>query len=183
MNPLISIPRDELAELLRLAGSPLTPEQYVASLPEMAATKKYPGRARAAAVSRNTLLVVAVLSFVLLPAFGITVESVVIVAGLAVVTFFEYRVCRYFREDNPLAPDLGFRNQSAFAAGILAYGLYHAAVPTRIPSSMDDLIDPSMMAAMQGLERIIYLVVGVVGGVSQFGLAWYYRSARSAPAE
>ena len=51
MNPLISIPREALAELLRAAGSPLTPEQYLASLTEMDIYKKYPGRAWAAAVS------------------------------------------------------------------------------------------------------------------------------------
>jgi hypothetical protein len=26
--------------------------------------------------------------------------------------------------------------------------------------------------------RVGYLVIGIVGGISQFGLAWYYRSAR-----
>ena len=53
MNPFISIPREALAELLRAAGSPLTPEQYLASLPEVSTYKKYPGRTKAAAISRN----------------------------------------------------------------------------------------------------------------------------------
>src|ERR1035441_9965697 len=99
MNPLISIPREALAELLRASGSPLTPEQYAASLPELGATKKYPGRARASAWSKNILLVVAVLAGISLP-FGFDLEDVIIAVGLATVTFFEFRVNRYFRENN-----------------------------------------------------------------------------------
>jgi hypothetical protein len=179
MNPLISIPREALAELLRASGSPLTPEQYLASLPELGAAKKYPGRAKAAAWSRNILLVVAVLAGVCLP-FGFDLEDVIIVIGLATVTFFEYRVHRYFRDGNPEAPGLGFRNQSCFAAAILIYGLYHAFVATQIqvPAEYREVMDPSTTAVIQGFERIFYLIVGIVGGISQFGLAWYYRSAQ-----
>ena len=180
MNPLISIPREALAELLRASGSPLTPEQYAASLAELDIYKKYPGRAKAAAWSRNVLLVVAVLAGVCLP-FGFDLEDVVIVIGLATVTFFEFRVHRYFRENNPEAPGLGFRNQSCFAAGILIYGLYHALVPTSIPipSEYREVMDPDMTGMIQGFERIFYLIVGLVGGISQFCLAWYYRSAQT----
>jgi hypothetical protein len=180
MKSLISIPREALAELLRVSGSPLTPEQYLASLQEADTFKKYPGRARASAWSKNILLVVAVLAGVCLP-FGFDLEDVIIVIGLATVTFFEYRVHRYFCEDNPEAPGLGFRNQSCFAAAILIYGLYHALVPTQIqiPSEYRDVMDPDMTATMQSLERVFYLVIGIVGGVSQYGLAWYYRSAQA----
>jgi hypothetical protein len=182
MNPLISIPREALAELLRASGSPLNPEQYVASLPELGVYKKFPGRAKAAAWSKNILCVVAVLAAFCLP-FGFDLEDVIIVIGLATVTFFEFRVHRYFREGNPEAPSLGFRNQSAFAAAILIYGLYHAFVPTQIqvPAEYREVMDPSMPAMIQGFARLFYLTVGVVGGISQFGLAWYYRSAQSHP--
>jgi len=179
MNPFISIPREALAELLRASGSSLTPEQYLASLPDMGAFKKYPGRARASAWSKNILLVVAVLAGLSLP-FGFDLEDVIIVIGLATVTFFEYRVNRYFRENNPAASSLGFRNQACFAAAILIYGLYHALVPTQIqvPTEYREYMDPSTTSTIQAFERVFYLIVGIVGGVSQFGLAWYYRSAQ-----
>jgi hypothetical protein len=182
MKPTISIPREALAELLRASGSPLTPEQYVASLPEVTAYKKYPSRVRAAAWSKNILVVVAVLAVVCLP-FGFDLEDVIIVIGLATVTFYEFRVHRYFSEDNPGAPSLGFRNQAAFAAAILIYGLYHALVPTQveIPSEYREMMDPNTTGMIQAFERVFYLFIGAVGGVSQFALAWYYRSAQVGP--
>jgi hypothetical protein len=180
MNRFISIPREALAELLRASGSPLTPEQYVASLPDLVTYKKYPSRAKAATVNKYCLLVVAVLAVVCLPFLGFSFENLIIAAGLVTVAFFEYRVHRYFRENNPEAPRLGFRNQSAFAAAILIYCLYHAIVPTSIPipSEYREVMDPSMAGLMQGFERVVYLVIGVVAGGSQFALAWYYRSAQ-----
>src|SRR5271170_7656847 len=105
MNPLISIPREALAELLRAAGSPLTPEQYVASLPEINTYKKYPGRVKASAWSKNILVVVAVLAGLSLP-FNFDFEDVIIVIGLATVTYFEFRVHRYFSEHDPKGPGL-----------------------------------------------------------------------------
>ena len=67
MNPLISIPREALVELLRASGSPLTPEQYMAFLQEKDIYKKYPGRAWAATVNKYCLLVVAVVAVLLVP--------------------------------------------------------------------------------------------------------------------
>ena len=49
MNRFLSIPRQALAELLQAAGSPLTPEQYLASLPEFGAYAKYRGRIKSRA--------------------------------------------------------------------------------------------------------------------------------------
>ena len=46
MEPLISIPREALAELLKASGSPLTPEEYLASLPGVGIYKKFSSRAR-----------------------------------------------------------------------------------------------------------------------------------------
>ena len=185
MNPLISIPREALAELLRASGSPLTPEQYVASLPELGAYKKYPGRATVAAWSKNTLLVVAVFAglfaVISVPFFGFSFENVIIVVGLSAVTFYEYRVHRYFREWNPEAPSLGFRNQSAFAAAILIYCLYHAFSAFQIPLQTQTLIEENNLIdsnALKSVARVFYLIIAVVAGGSQFGLAWYYRSAQ-----
>ncbi len=181
MNPFISIPREALAELLRASGSPLTPEQYLASLADRDIYKKYPGRAWAAAINKSCLLLVAILSVVCLPVLGFDLENLIIVAGLATVTFFEYRVNRYFREGNPEAPGLGFRNQSAFAAGILIYCLYHAFSTFQIPVQdmnlieENNLIDPN---ALKSLTRLFYLGIAIVAGGSQFGLACYYRSAQ-----
>jgi hypothetical protein len=179
MNPLISIPRQALAELLQAAGSPLTPEEYVASLPETGAYKKYPSRARAAALSKPVLLLVAILSGVFM-LFFFGFENVIVFIGLSVVTFFEYRVHRYFRELNPAAPSLGFRNQSGFAAGILIYCLYHAFAPVHLSSEAQSMmdesnIDPSML---MDSARLFYLFIAVTAGGSQFWLAWYYRSAQ-----
>jgi hypothetical protein len=181
VNPLISIPREALVELLRASGSPLTPEQYVAFLQEKDIYKKYPGRAWAATVNKYCLLVVAVVAVLCLPVLGFNFENIIIVIGLATVTFFEYRVHRYFRENNPNAPTLGFRNQSAFAAAILIYCLYHAFAPLQLPiqdmnlMEENNLLDPSMIT---NLARLFYLFIAVVAGGSQFGLAWYYRSAQ-----
>ena len=47
MNSMISIPREALAQLLQASGSPLTPEQYLATLPELNMFKKYKSRATA----------------------------------------------------------------------------------------------------------------------------------------
>jgi len=182
MNPLISIPREALAELLRAAGSPLTPEQYVASLQDADVYKRYPGRAWAAAISKYCLLVVAILSVVLLPFLGFDIENIIIVAGLVTVTFFEFRVHRYFRENNPEAPNLGFRNQSCFASAILIYCLYSAFAPLQLPPQdmnlieENNLIDPGTLA---NIGRIFYLFIAIVAGGSQYGLARYYRNAKA----
>ncbi len=179
MSSLISIPREALAELLRASGSSLTPEQYVASLPANTTYKKYPGRAKVAAWSKNILVVIAVFAALILP-FSFDLENVIIVAGLATVTFFEFRVYAYFSEGNPAAPGLGFRNQSIFAAAILIYGLYHASFPSQLelPSEYREVMDPSTTGLVQAMERFFYLLIGIVGGVSQFALAWYYRAAQ-----
>ena len=85
-----------------------------------------------------------------------------------------------FLQCDPRAPDLGFRNQAGFAAGILIYGLYHALVPSQleIPAEYRDVMDPAMAGTIQGMERVFYLFIGMIGGVSQFWLAWYYRNAK-----
>jgi hypothetical protein len=181
MNPLISIPREALAELLQAAGSPLTPEQYVASLPESGAYKKYNSRAWAAVINKYCILVVTILSVVLLPVLGFDVENLIVVAGLATVAFYEFRVHRYFRENNPQAPSLGFRNQSCFAAAILIYCLYHAFFTSQLSVQdmnmieENNLIDPG---SFKSLVRILYLGVAIVAGGSQYALAVYYRSAQ-----
>jgi hypothetical protein len=180
MNPQISIPREALAELLKAAGSTLTPEEYVASLPDLATFKKYPSRARMAALSKYSVLVVAVAAVILLPFLGFDFENLVITVGLITVTFFEYRVHRYFREMNPLAPGLGFRNQSAFAAAILIYCFYHAFATFQLPLEAQNMIEDNNLidsASLKGLVRTFYLFIGILVGGSQFALAWYYRSA------
>ena len=58
------------------------------------------------------------ISVLILP-FDFDWWSALIVAGVVTVTFFEFRVHHYFLTGDPRAPDLGFRNQSCFAAAIL----------------------------------------------------------------
>jgi hypothetical protein len=183
MENMITIPRQALVELLRASGSTLTPEQYLASLPDARTTQKYAGRTSASAWSKGILLVAALVSgiWTCLPV-GFGIEGIIITIGLGVVTFFEYRVNDYFRTLNLKAPDLGFRNQSAFAAAILLYGLYHAMVPYQMSSDMQGFFEQSNVAdldMLRNLTRVFYLIIGVTGGISQFGLAWYYRSARA----
>jgi hypothetical protein len=107
-----------------------------------------------------------------------------IVAGVVAVTFFEFRVYRYFATGDPRAPGLGFRNQACFAAAILMYGLYHALFPQPLQSVLPqwylDFIGADSVDYLQGTIRDGYLVVGIVGGLSQFWLAWYYRGAKDA---
>jgi hypothetical protein len=184
MNPYLAIPRDELAKLLRDSGSPLTPEQYLASLPPPVPMNskydKFPSRALAAAVSKYFLLVVAVLGVLVLPFAGFTLENLIIVVGLAAVTFFEYRVHRYFREENPAAPGLGYRNQSLFAGAILIYCLYHAFAPIQIPHDDVMLLEQNNVIdnkTLRSLMQIFYLGIAIIAGGSQYGLAWYYRAA------
>ena len=179
MDRFVSVPREALAELLKASGSPLTPEQYLAALPEFGEFKKYAGRAKAAIWSKNILLIAAILSvgFTCLP-FGFGFESVLVSVILVVLTYFEYRVYYGFRDRNPEAPMLGFRNQSAFAAFILIYGLYHAFMPMEIPAGYREVMDPDLTSIVQGLTKVAYLAIGIIGGLSQFGYAWYYRAAR-----
>ncbi len=180
MDPLISIPREALAELLRASGSTLTPEEYVASLSGPVVSKKFRSRAWAAAISKYCLLVIAVLGVVTLPFLGFTLENLVIVAGLATVTYFEFRVHRYFREGNPAAPDLGFRNESCFAAAILIYCLYSAFAP--LPHDAMTMVEENNVIdakTLQSLMRTFYFSVAVIAGGSQFALALYYRTAKS----
>lgn len=178
MDPLITIPREALADLLRAAGSTLTPEEYAASLPTLAQFKKFPGRARMCAVNKSVMAVIAVIGVVSIP-FIFDLENVIVVIGICVATYFEYRTHRYFRENNPQAPILGFRNQTLFSAGIVLYCLYHAIVPYQvtIPADYREVMDPSMVAMMQSMERVSYFFIGVIAGGSQFALAWYYRTA------
>jgi hypothetical protein len=180
MNPYLSIPRDALAELLRASGSPFTPEQYLALLAPVSVNTKFTSRAWTAAISKYFLLVVAVLGVLILPFGGFDLENLVIVAGLATVTFFEYRVHRYFSEGNPAAPSLGYRNQSCFAAAILIYCLYHAFAPLQIPHDEMALIEQNNLIdakTLRSLTQVFYLGIAIIAGGSQYGLAWYYRTA------
>ncbi|MCE0483297.1 MAG: hypothetical protein LV479_03550 [Methylacidiphilales bacterium] len=179
-NRFVSVPREALADLLKVSGSTLTPEQYLASITESDIYNRYPSRVRASVWSRNILLIAALVSgfWVCLP-MGFSIEGIIVAIGLGFVTFFEYRVHRYFCDLDPRAPSLGFRNQSCFAAGILIYGLYHAWWPSQISMpEFNNVMDPDTMEFIHKTIQIAFLVVGMVGGISQFGLAWYYRTAR-----
>jgi len=180
MDRLVSIPREALAALLKTAGSPLTPEQYVATLSQADDFRKYPGRTSISAVSKYMILVAAILSAIwtCLP-FGFGFESVLITLILAVITYFEFRVHAAFRDRDPAAPTLGYRNQLGFVALIVVYCLYHAFAPLQVPSGYREIMgDPDTSRLIRILTIGTYLTIGIVGGVSQLCLAWYYRSAR-----
>jgi hypothetical protein len=143
---------------------------------------KYRGRIAAAWWSKTLLATAAVVSVLILP-FDFDWESALVVAGVLAVTFFEFRVHHYFVTGDPRGPTLGFRNQSCFAAGILVYGLYHAFYPSPIPQEYRSLLDPPTMDLIQSTIKSGYLTIGILGGLSQFGLAWYYYSAKPPPEE
>jgi hypothetical protein len=124
------------------------------------------------------LAVASVISVLLLP-FGFDWSDALIVAGVLTVTYFEFRVHHYFFTGDPRGPSLGFRNQSCFAAGILLYGLYHAAYPPPVPPDVSGLLDEPTLDLFQMWIRNGYLAIGIAGGLSQFWLAWYYRSAKA----
>jgi hypothetical protein len=148
----------------------------------METNPKYRGRISAAWWSKTILAGAAVISVLILP-FSLDLETVVVVAGVLTVTFLEFRVHRYFLTGDPRGPDLGFRNQSGFAAGILLYGLYHAfhvtPLESLIPPEMIGYIDQPTLDFMKSMIKNAYLAVGILGGASQFGLAWYYRGAKT----
>jgi hypothetical protein len=139
---------------------------------------KYRGRINAAWWSKTLLAVASVISVLLLP-FGFDWSDALIVAGVLTVTCFEFRVHHYFLTGDARGPALGFRNQSCFAAGILLYGLYNAAHPPPFPSEYQNLFDAPTIDLIQGTIRNGYLAIGIAGGLSQFWLAWYYRSAKA----
>jgi len=179
MDRFVSIPREALAALLKASGSSLTPEDYMASLSEIDEYKKYPSRTTVATWSKYFLLMALILSgFWTCTPFGFCFESVLVTAILAVITFFEFRVQRAFRDHQPEAPTLGFRNQTAFAAFIVIYCLYHAFAPLQVPAQYREAMDPDMSQVFRLITIGTYFTIAVVGGVSQFCLAWYYRSAR-----
>ena len=151
----------------------------------MEINRSYRGRISAAWWSKSVLAVAAVLSVLILP-FSFDWESAAIVAGILAVTFFEFRVYSHFLRGDARGPGLGFLNQSCFAVAILIYGLYHAAVPTPVPPELAGFLDEPTLQSIQQTIKYGYLAIGILGGLSQFGLACYYRIAKfepSAPSE
>jgi hypothetical protein len=47
-----------------------------------------------------------------------------------------------------------------------------------VPRELLDYMDASTLEFMKATIKYGYLTVGIVGGMSQFGLAWYYRGAK-----
>src|SRR6202453_4229088 len=109
MDPMIPVPREALADLLRAAGSNLTPEEYASSLPSLTTYKKFPGRAKVCVVNKWVMAGIAGLSLLILP-FSIDNETIIVGAGLCPATFFEFRTHWYFVQNDLRAPPLGFRN-------------------------------------------------------------------------
>jgi len=143
---------------------------------------KYRGRTSTAWWSKTILAVAAVIS-VLLVLIDFDWADALVVVGVVAVTFFEFRVHRYFLTGDPRAPELGFLNQSFFAAGILLYGLYHAVyepqIQALVPQEILAYLDETSIELMKATIKYGYLTVGLIGGVSQFGLACYYRGAKA----
>lgn len=181
MNPLISVPRQALGDLLRKSGSKYrTPEEWLASLKETKLYTLYPGRARAAAVSAYFLIAAAVIS-ILCVFISFCFENVLLAIIITGIAWVEHFTLRGFRTWDKRAPIMGCYNQIVFASIIVLYGTYNAFLtgPIQIPADYKDSIDPDMLGWVSSGEKLFYILVAVIGGGSQYLMAWYYYRAKS----
>lgn len=144
-------------------------------------------RADAAYWSRFWLVLSAAvswISFVLSPDVEGLVAGVLL-TGMAMV---EFQVYRLFLAGDLRAAEIGWWNQCIFAALFVVYGGYHGTFAT-VPPWMQQSVD--VVLQMQGLDesalqvsllddvRWFYYAVAIVGGVCQFWLALFYRTAKA----
>jgi len=183
INKIIPVPREQLEQLLREAGSQQTIEQFLNRTEIQAAiqtNKLYQKRAAAARWSRIWLLASTLFSlgsFVSSPNPEDGIASLL----LGGMTVLEFKVHSWFLQIDPRGPLWGFRNQCLFAFLFLAWGFYHYLVPPSAKElggmGLGELGMGDLTAMVQNLERIFYAVVGTIGALGQTILAFYYRRA------
>ncbi len=173
------------------AQSPLSEAHWEAirqaQLPRRALLKA----ASTAKFSSVTLLVMAVLGILSLP-FGVTVENLVIVAGLAVTGMIELRGSRRFRQASPsVARDLGL-NQLALGTLIILYCIvqmvtFRADASSVVSPEVAELLPqmPEMQRSVQQMTSLLpmmmygfYGLVILLSVLMQGGLALYYFTRR-----
>jgi len=181
MNKLIPIPREQLEQLLKDAGSTQTVEQFISQSALQAAIQThglYKKRAKAAQWSRLWLFASALFS---VGSFIFSPNPEDALAGILLtgMTVMEFKVHSWFLHADPRGPLWGYRNQCLFAILFLLYGTYHCVVPapSRELAEFAELGDGDLVAMVQKLEPVFYATVGLVGALGQFLLALYYRRA------
>jgi hypothetical protein len=142
-------------------------------------------RARAAYWSRFWLVLSAIvswLSFLLGPTF----EGFLAAALLTGMSIAEFQVYRLFRADDLRAAAIGWWNQCLFAALFVIYGGYHGLFVTISPGlrqavdtalELRGMDETMMVPSLHDDVRLCYFAIALVGGIGQFGLACFYRSA------
>jgi hypothetical protein len=176
---LVQIPEATLEALLREAGRTESVDDYLRTgdVPaQLQAGHRLLKRARAAYWSRFWLLFsagVTCLSFLTGPNFEDFISGILLIG----MTIVEFKVYAFFLAVDVRGSIYGWWNQCLFSVLFLIYGGYHGTFVSVSPE-IQSMVDPSMISMIMNLERLIYYVIGVVGALGQFWLAYYYRSAR-----
>jgi hypothetical protein len=113
------------------------------------------------------------LSFLTGPNFEDFISGILLIG----MTIVEFKVYAFFLAADVRGSIYGWWNQCLFSVLFLIYGGYHGTFVFVSPE-VQSMVDPSMVSLIMNLERMIYYVIGVVGALGQFWLAYYYRSAR-----
>jgi hypothetical protein len=183
MNRFVTIPREQLEQLLRDAGNPQSVEEFLAQGSVQSAIEShdlYQKRATAAKWSRIWLLASALFSmgsFFVSPNLEDGLSGIILMG----MTVLEFKVHDWFLHSDPRGPLWGYRNQSLFALFFLVYGFYHVFVPTPLKEiegmRMEELGFGDLTGTIHKLEQLFYVIVGLVGAGGQYLLARYYRKA------
>jgi len=183
INKLIPVPREQLEQLLKDAGSQQSIEQFLNRSEIQAAIQTdliYKKRANAARWSRLWLLASALFSFVsFLSSRGM--EDGIATLLLGGMTVLEFKVHDWFLQTDPRGPRWGYRNQTLFALLFLLWGGYYFLFPPSLKEMAGLGLSEEGLGGLTGtiqkLEQIFYVIIGVVGALGQYILALYYRRA------
>jgi hypothetical protein len=179
MAKLVHIPESTLEGLLREAGRTESVDAYLRSAAiqgDVQEGQRLLRRARAAYWSRFWLFASAFVTWALfLP--GPSVEGFISGVLLTGMTIVEFKVYSLFLAADARGAIYGWWNQCLFSVLFLIYGVYHGTYVTPSPE-IEAWVDPSMMPMLATIERITYYSIAFAGGLGQFVLACYYRTAR-----
>jgi hypothetical protein len=177
---ILQIPEETLAALLKKAGIPMPPLDFLKGhAPVIAIGLAYQKRAKSAYWSQMWLGISAA-GAGLSVLFSWGIEDLLSFALLAGMTVVETRVRKWFQAGDPRGAVVGYRNQCAFALLFLVYGAYHSftvTVPTDLAAALGA---PAAAFYVQG-TRAMYAILGLGGCLGQYLLARYYRSAPMLP--
>jgi hypothetical protein len=177
MAKIVSIPEETLKELLRAAGRDESVAQFLAggeTQRRIQLGQRFQRRAAAAFYSQYWLLFSAIFSWIFVAATP-DVEGILSGILLSCMTVMEHKVQLWFKEGDDRGIIWGWRNQCLFALLFLIYGAYHGLFTSSMPSELNEYVDAdAIKGTVEGVARLVYFSVGIVGGLGQFCLAWYY---------